>query len=665
MDTATNPNIYALLIGINYYFPNRLAGGVSYGHLNGCVADVEGMESFLKTRLGVTEPYIRKLTASHGDGSQPSESAENWPTYDNIIAGLEWLYESADPTDQVLIHYSGHGGQAATIFTPDQKTGNIDEGFVPTDIGTDSGRYLRDLHLRLWLEKLSEKGMTVTAILDCCHSGGMTRGEDDPDAVARGSEDVDTAVRPMESADDVLAMLGEGSRGAAMNMGDTLQSDKWVVLTACRPHELAMEYKFDGENKNGALTYWLLDALNGGGMSLSYRQVHQRLIGRIKSQFARQRPQLYGDGDRAIFGHDRVAATFEANVLSFNEDRNEVTLEAGIIQGIRRKAQLAIFPIGADKSNPEQAIAQITVTDAGASEATARVDEPKEGATIEAGSQAVLLNPGSVKLCGYVRMHTDAEWALSADAQAALTAAHEAANFKKFIEFVENGADFAVGNNDGFYEIWDAAGEVVPRISPALSISDPASADKVIDRLIHLTRYRNVLELANTDSRSSRAPKVSLEWLDVEHDHAFTDGDEANLFIRNDSRSAVEITILMLSEDWSVQQIYPDDGSDSYTFEPNESDTITFDTFLEDDRKEETTIFKVFATVGATNFRMLELPSLDEEYQSKAPTRGELNPLEEILAQLAETTPETRAVRMQNSASRQWTTTQVELVVKA
>ena len=51
--STTQPhNLYALLIGVDYYFPNRLPDGGTYPSLGGCVRDVRHVEAHLRDRLG-------------------------------------------------------------------------------------------------------------------------------------------------------------------------------------------------------------------------------------------------------------------------------------------------------------------------------------------------------------------------------------------------------------------------------------------------------------------------------------------------------------------------------------------------------------------------------------------------------------------------------------
>ena len=120
------------------------------------------------------------------------------PTYENIVNTFKDITKTAQPGEQVYIHYSGHGGKAATVY-PALKQGHgeqHDEGLVPMDIGdTDAGRYLRDVEMTTLLKRMTDKGLIVTVILDSCHSGGATRG----DAEIRSAGQPDTLTRTGES----------------------------------------------------------------------------------------------------------------------------------------------------------------------------------------------------------------------------------------------------------------------------------------------------------------------------------------------------------------------------------------------------------------------------------------------------------------------------------
>jgi hypothetical protein len=305
-------DLYALLIGVNCYLPNRLSDGSVYGNLEGAVRDIEDVEKFLD-RQPQKPKQIFKLTATSSETSsfidppKPLEPAEKLPTYGNIIRHFDEVTKIGKPGDLVYIHYSGHGGRAKTT-KPEIKTNGIDEAIVPTDIGTGEGQYVRDWELAILLKRMVDKGLVVTVILDSCHSGGSTRGKD---AKVRGllKEAIDTTPRLTESlvqpSREELAIVAPGwqnlkytTRGGTPVASMLPEAEGYVLLAACRPSELAYEYAFDGQESNGALTYWLLDTLAQPNPGITYRMIHDRLKGKINTQFSTQNPMLLGEGDR-------------------------------------------------------------------------------------------------------------------------------------------------------------------------------------------------------------------------------------------------------------------------------------------------------------------------------------------------------------------------------
>ena len=82
---------------------------------------------------------------------------------------------------------------------------------------------------------------------------------------------------------------------------------------------------------------------------------------------------------------------------------------------------------------------------------------------------------------------------------------------------------------------------------------------------------------------------------------------------------------------------------------------------------EGTDIIKVFATLGTTNFRWLEIPPLDQPKTKDMVTRSAAIPkdaLEQLLAAVSTTKPKTRNVEIAQYPSREWITSQVEVHIK-
>ena len=103
-------------------------------------------------------------------------------------------------------------------------------------------------------------------------------------------------------------------------------------------------------------------------------------------------------------------------------------------------------------------------------------------------------------------------------------------------------------------------------------------------------------------------------------------------------------------------------------FDPGQEQLLPLRASLPEGYTEGTDILKVFATVGTTNFRWLELPSLDQPPVKKSGTRGgPSDPLEQLLASVAEEPPEGATRNLDPAAypSKEWIAAQVEVRVRS
>ncbi|WP_445240206.1 caspase family protein [Microcoleus vaginatus] len=227
-------NFYALLIGIDYYLPNRL-----YKNLKGAVRDINLVASYLSETLKIPSERIFKLTSPNPEVAEIIETKNPEPTYENIVAKFKAITELAQPGEQVYIHYSGHGGRTTTIYPELKGKDQLDEGIVPIDIGNESGRYLRDVELATLLKRMTDKGLIVTLVLDSCHSGEATRGDD---VAIRGTGETDTAPRDSESLVAQRQELIENWHALTDGIPASITPGHWlpqprdyVLLAACRP----------------------------------------------------------------------------------------------------------------------------------------------------------------------------------------------------------------------------------------------------------------------------------------------------------------------------------------------------------------------------------------------------------------------------------------------
>ncbi|MBD2206242.1 caspase family protein [Calothrix sp. FACHB-1219] len=700
--TNQTSNLYALLIGIDFYLPNRLPDGSSYKNLGGCVRDINHVEAFLKQMRKVPDAQILKLTASQNpaEATKPLEPPEKLPTRQNIVDYFRKLGAIAPPGSQVYIHYSGHGGRAKTIFPDIKDPDGIDEGLVPADIGTSEGQYLRDLELAQLLQDLVNQQLTVTLVLDCCHSGGATRG----DAEIRGMNVVDD--KPLQAGQELVAPLktlattwqsltaGE-TRG--LKAGGLPQSEDYVVLAACRPNEFAFEYAFNRETKerNGALTYWLLDTLRQQNPGQTYKDLYDRINAKIHSQFPQQTPMLMGTGNRELFGSDSATTVYAVPVLKVQTlPTGETQAELGIGQanGVGKGAEFAIYPRGTTNlSAQENRIAIARIIQRGATESQCRL-EPIEGKElkVEQGDQAVLIS-ASVNLVRKISLSLEAQATVQQDALEQIKQALAGNGWIELAEDVattdddEGVAYQVVVNKNAEYEICDRTGYPYENMKPVIKVGDPNAAKTIVNRLVHLAKYHATAELDNTDKDSPLAGKLAVEWLGTSDTYELGDkippksqlkmfavpsqpkvttGEYIFLLIRNNYSQPLNIAVLNLASDWEIEQIHPRGQGEYFTtLDPGKTEVIPLEPSLEGDGAAVENTVKVFATVGAANFRWLELPSLDEQLQSKGFSIHLGNPLEALLAAIDDEQPQTRKLTVAASASSEWTTKQVTLKI--
>jgi Caspase domain len=706
------PPIYALLIGAEFYFPNVLPGGAMFESLKGCVRDVKRVEEeLLKGRLQVPDERILKLHASNrvGNPDAPPEPPELWPTYDNIVKKFQELRDMAEPGSQVYIHYSGHGGRTTTKYKETKGPGGIDETLAPINIEDVAvSRYVRDIELARLLREMADKELLVTLVLDSCHSGGMTRGGGS-DLAVRGTEKIDDRERKRDKEKSLVAtheqlvetwlgMEAAATRSAKATSGWMPEAKGYVMLAACRENESAVEYAFNGTDRSGALTYWLLHALQELGPHVSWKQVHDRILGKINSQFVRQTPQVEGEVGRSVFGLEQIPPAYAVRVLQYDAANASVQLNTGQALGAAKQSGFAIFPTGTtDFTKVGQHLALAEISKLGASTSWAKITKGADGLNLKGGEPAVMVDSGVVAVRGQVRLiEDDDEPPPPPEHTAALQAVSAAItqHGRGFLKEVgrDEAANYQVAvSESGEYEILDAQGTAFTNIRPVVKIGDAGAAEKVVARLRHLYKYHTIEQLKNADVFSPLAGQLiveafkappgaeqfvpppkgkPLEPLDAPGGMMIVKpGDTVYIHIKNNSELDLNIAMLDLDSDWSVKQNIPPPhlNKDSYLLESTkELWPILTIAFPRADYKEGREILKVLATIGPASFRFLELPPLDEPVQSlRSKGQESKGALEQLMADFNDDTLKTRSAALEMSASAEWAVAEVTLHVRA
>ena len=259
---------YSLHIGVNKYHPDS-----PVPHLNGCAQDVADLKAYLEEILPTSQLHSEVLL---------DEEA----TYQNIVDyfGEKHLLK-AGPDDVVLIQYSGHGARekAATEFD-----NHFPDGFSETLVCYDSripgGFDLADKEMAVLVERIASKGTHVVMIMDCCHSGSISRNlNPDKDPTIKKREFL--LKREGRSYDNYLN--GYFSEKYPDGKGISIPNARHISLAACRKTETALEI-----NGQGFFTTNLIKVLKENEGNISYANLFSKCTVGMARRSQHQHPQF-------------------------------------------------------------------------------------------------------------------------------------------------------------------------------------------------------------------------------------------------------------------------------------------------------------------------------------------------------------------------------------
>ena len=106
----------------------------------------------------------------------------------------------------------------------------------------------------------------------------------------------------------------------------------------------------------------------------TYRQIHNDIITKIHTQFRYQTPMLEGEGNREVFGSNKVQLVYTVNIKKVDNANKRVLLDAGKIHGVQKGAQFAVYPPGLkDFSQTDKRIAIVEIDEAHDTDSYARL----------------------------------------------------------------------------------------------------------------------------------------------------------------------------------------------------------------------------------------------------------------------------------------------------
>lgn len=237
----------ALLIGINY-------DNVPSLKLNGCVNDVFAISNMLIDVYG----YDKSNVVIMYDDAAPNLQ----PTTANILRELLNIVQL--PSDELWIHYSGHGTNAY-----DQNGDELDrrdEAIVPNDI-YGAGSIITDDKL---LTIFSQCKCPTYLMFDCCHSGSIC--------------DLQWRFEYMPRTGRFMR-FNENKRSIA--------NPNIVMLSGCRDTQTSADaYNIETHMAMGAMTNALIDTIRDNKYNASFLKIYADMCGWLARKGHSQFPCL-------------------------------------------------------------------------------------------------------------------------------------------------------------------------------------------------------------------------------------------------------------------------------------------------------------------------------------------------------------------------------------
>jgi metacaspase-1 len=237
----------ALLIGINYNSLPDLK-------LNGCVNDIILMRNVLIDAYGYNK---RNITMLRDDGLPQYQL----PNRNNILNSLESLCALTTTSDELWVHYSGHGTYRRD-YNNDEVDG-YDEVIVPLDYETNGT--IVDEQLKAVLETAAG---TVIISQDCCNSG---TGWDLP-------------YRFTSDASNRAVLYSESRK---------MNNSNIYMFSGSRDDQLAADtYNTDTVQSIGAFTNALVDCLRDGNHSNNLISLRTNINNNLENNGFTQRTEF-------------------------------------------------------------------------------------------------------------------------------------------------------------------------------------------------------------------------------------------------------------------------------------------------------------------------------------------------------------------------------------
>jgi len=187
----------------------------------------------------------------------------------------------------------------------------MNETLVCYDSRLPNSTDLADVELNNLIDELAQKGVQVVVILDCCHSGGGSRGTTFSDIELGGAR--------FAKDDDRQRTMDSYLEGQFSSAREIRKNPQHILLAACDMDEKAYELK----NKSGLFSHNLLSVLKTTGTEINYFELFEKCRIKMLKVSDKQTPQF------ETYGFFNSSCTFLSKTEKDAPDSFEVYFKDG------------------------------------------------------------------------------------------------------------------------------------------------------------------------------------------------------------------------------------------------------------------------------------------------------------------------------------------------
>lgn len=568
----STPTRWSILIGVNFTSSNPER------KLLGAVNDAESIHEHLKAHYGAVKvtKFVAEVT-DDGKNVLPG-SSEAWPTLENITARLKAFAGELRPGDFVYIHFSGHGTlkELHTREYRDLDNTGTDTALVLYEPAGKKGmRYWRGFEIASLLDDIVKEDVQLVVSLDCCHSGGISRDGVTPIRGMPWDDAVASEFPVSAPSQGSLPVAPEHCcRKGTTNNHWLLYPERYTVIAACGPHEMAKEIR-QGNRFHGAFSYFMLDALrffSASGVEPTFGEI----VARVRAKFdfgdinlgpTQQHPALLGT-DGASFrwlhstkNHDRSRCQ-----VAHVTEKGDVLLNAGRVHGVDEGDEYAIHAPGMN----HEPLCKVKVHEVFTVHSVAKIEYSQSPTSVQMGFPAKLT--ASRKPKAHVKLAFDAqpEW-------------REKIQKIPFIQLLGGDDVPDIEIPCILVKLFEEREYVIQTVSPtkyATSIEGVQSGqlaglpsvdaqkndsvERTVRLLEHLARYFFTKMWGNNTGKDI-LPDEDFEIKLRTHNNTehegnvieVKDGDQILVVFRNKSPETIFLTVLNLQPSRAIQRVYP------------------------------------------------------------------------------------------------------------